>query len=140
MNVIDSWRLDSTNDKTKNEIAQLSNWANRFSATNTSIFLLCAVTTRFSSAKNDVLVFIRHILDQILFQWGQFAFVFFKMTLFVACFTIPSVAYQVFYVTQHVVLQMKLFKMFVKSLACTLTGTEENLIHDDNYQEAVQIH
>jgi hypothetical protein len=128
MDVIDLWRLDSADDKTKNEITKLSKWANRFAVTNTSVCLLCMATTFFSSNENDGLGFIRYILDQIFFQWGKFAFVFFKMTLLVASFTMPAVTYQVFYVTQHVTMQMKLFKMFVRSLASTLSSTEENFI------------
>jgi hypothetical protein len=140
MDVIDLWRVDSADEKTKNEITKLSKWANRFAVTNTSVCLLCMATTFFSSNENDGLGFIRDILDQVFFQWGKFAFVFFKMTLLVASFTMPAVTYQVFYVTQHVTMQMKLFKMFVRSLASTLSSTEENLTHDDNYQEAIQTH
>jgi hypothetical protein len=33
---------------------------------------------------------------------------------------------------------MKLFKMFIRRLASTLSSAEENLIHDDNYQEETQ--
>jgi hypothetical protein len=138
MDVIDLWRVDSADDKTKNEITKLSKWANRFAVTNTSVCLLCMATTFFSSSKNDGFEFVRDILEQIFFQWGTLAFVFLKMTLFMASFTMPAVTYQVLYVTQHITMQMKLFKMFVRSVASTLSSTEENLIHDDNYQEAIQ--
>jgi archaellum biogenesis protein FlaJ (TadC family) len=138
MDVIDFWRVDSADEKTKNEIRKLSKWANIFVATNTSVCLICAASVFFSSDENDGLVFIHHVLDQTFFQWGKFAFVFFKITLFVASFTIPAVTYQVFYVTQHVTMQMKLFKMFIRSLASTLSSAEENLTYDDNYQEAIQ--
>jgi hypothetical protein len=138
MDVIDLWRVDSADEKTKNEIRKLSKWANRFAVTNTSVCLLCITATVFSSNENDGLGFIRYVLDQIFFQWGKLAFVFFKMTLFLASFTMPAVSYQVLYVTQHITMQMKLFKMFVRSVASTLSSTEENLTHDDNYQEAIQ--
>jgi hypothetical protein len=135
MDVIDLWRVDSADEKTKIEITKLAKWANRFAATNTSICLLCVATIFFSGHENDGFEFVRDILDQIFFQWGKFAFVFFKVTLLLASFTMPAVTYQVFYVTQHVTMQMKLFKMFIRRLANTLSSAEENLIHDDNYQK-----
>ncbi|KAH0818859.1 hypothetical protein GEV33_003932 [Tenebrio molitor] len=137
MDVIDLWRVDSADEKTKNEITELSKWANRFVATNTSVCLLCIATVSFSSNENDGLEFIRYVLDQIFSQWGKLALVLIKMSLLLASFTMPGVTYQLFYVTQHIRMQMKLFKMFIRSLANTLSSTEENLTHDNNYQEEI---
>jgi archaellum biogenesis protein FlaJ (TadC family) len=137
MDVIDLWRVDSADEKTKNEITELSKWANIFVATNTSVCLLCIATVSFSSNENDGLEFIRYVLDQIFSQWGKLALVLIKMSLFLACLTMPGVTYQLFYVTQHIRMQMKLFKMFIRSLANTLSSTEENLTRDNNYQEEI---
>jgi hypothetical protein len=137
MDVIDLWRVDSADEKTKNEITELSKWANIFVATNTSVCLLCIATVSFSSNENDGLEFIRYVLDQIFSQWGKLALVLIKMSLFLACLTMPGVTYQLFYVTQHIRMQMKLFKMFIRNLANTLSSTEENLTHDNNYQEKI---
>jgi hypothetical protein len=137
MDVIDLWHVDSADEKTKNEITKLAKWANRFAATNTSVCLLCVATIFFSSNENDGFEFVRDILDQIFFQLGKFAFVFFKVTLLLASFTITAVTYQVLYITQHIRMQMKLLKMFIRRLANTLSSTEENLTHNNNYQEEI---
>jgi hypothetical protein len=137
MDVIDLWCVDSADEKTKNEIKKLSKWANLFVATNTFFCVLCVATIFFSSNENDGLEFIRYVLVQIFSQWSKFAFVFIKMSVFLASFTMPGVTYQVFYVTQHIAMQMKLFKMFIRRLASTLSNTEENLTHDNKYQEKI---
>jgi hypothetical protein len=138
MKVIELWPLDTSDDKTKNHILKWSRWINRFAVVNSSLILLCTVVGFFSRDEDNGWTFIRYIFEELFDQWGQFIFVFGKLTLLSIALLIPAHAYQEIYITQHITFQIMLCTMFTRRMSSVLRITEENLIYDENYQEEIE--
>ncbi|KAJ3620150.1 hypothetical protein MTP99_004137 [Tenebrio molitor] len=138
MKVIELWPLDTSDDKTKNHILKWSRWINRFAVVNSSLILLCTVIGFFSRDEDNGWTFIRYIFEELFDQWGQFIFVFGKLTLLSIALLIPAHAYQEIYITQHITFQIMLCTMFTRRMSSVLRITEENLIYDENYQEEIE--
>jgi hypothetical protein len=138
MKVIELWPLDTSDDKTKNQILKWSRWINRFAVVNSSLILLCTVVAFFSRDEDNGWTFIRYIFDVLFAQWGQFLFVFGKLTLLSVALLMPAHAYQEIYVTQQITFQMMLCTTFTRRMSSVLRVTEENLIYDENYQNEIE--